>query len=336
MNLSHDFAALAPWLHESRRPLLVSHRRPDGDALGSLAAMARIVRDFGAEPHVVLFEKFPARYSMLEAGATWLIWEDARDVLAESCDGVLVLDTCALSQLEPIAEYLARAPRTLVIDHHVTRDPIGTREGDLRIIDETASANALILAEWAQAAGIAINAEIATALFVGIATDTGWFRFSNTDARTLRAAAALLDAGADATRLYNALYQQEPAAKLRLVANLLSSLQLRADGRLAVMQLRPADFERAGADCSMTEDLVNEANRLAGVECTLMFTEEDDGEVRVNLRSKERVDVAELARRYGGGGHARAAGCRLRGGWDRVVNRFVEETSELVGAAHAT
>ena len=332
---THDTLPIAAWLQQCHRPLLVSHRRPDGDALGSLAALAAACRKLGLDPQIALFEPFPPRYSMLASAATWLVWDNARDALAHSCDAVIVLDTCSLSQLEPVAAYLAGAPRTLVIDHHVTRDPIGTRDDDLRIIDETAAATALILAEWIQSARIDFDRDLATALFTGIATDTGWFRYSNTDARTLRAAATLLDAGVDGARLFNALYQQEPPAKLRLVANLLTSLQLHADGKLAVMHLRPADFQRAGADRSMTEDLVNEANRLAGVEVTLMFTEEDDGEVRVNLRSKERVDVAELARRYGGGGHARAAGCRLRGGWDRVVTRFIAETAQIVRVATA-
>lgn len=335
MLAAHDAHSLTNWLQGCQRPLLLSHRRPDGDALGSLAAMAAACRKLNLDPQVALFEAFPGRYGLLEPAATWLNWDTVQEVITESCDAVIVLDTCSLSQLEPVAHFLSRAPRTLVVDHHVTRDPIGTRADDLRVIDETASATTLILTEWVRTSDIPLDQTLATALFVGLATDTGWFRYSNADARTLRAAADLLDAGVDGSRLYNALYQQEPAAKLRLVANLLTSLQLHADGKLAVMRLRPADFQRAGADRSMTEDLVNEANRLAGVECTLMFTEEDDGEVRVNLRSKERIDVAELARRYGGGGHARAAGCRLRGGWDRVVDRFVEETSELVRAACA-
>ncbi|MBI5866341.1 MAG: DHH family phosphoesterase [Planctomycetes bacterium] len=322
--------AIDEWVSSCQRPLLLSHRRPDGDAIGSLAAMALLLRARGQTPQVALFDHIPARYAMLQTAAEWRSWEESRELLVEGCDAVIVLDTCSLSQLEPAAEFLANAPRTLVIDHHLTRDPIGTRDGDMQAIDETAGANALILAEWARAAGRSLDEPTARALFVGLATDTGWFRYSNTDARMLRAAADLLDAGVDAAALYNAIYQQEPAAKLRLIAQLLQSLELRAEGRLAVMCLRPADFARAGADRTMTEDLVNEAGRIAGVECTLLFTEEDSGEVRVNLRSREQVDVAAIARRFGGGGHARAAGCRLRGGWDREVPRFIADVIETL------
>lgn len=330
MIADHAFHDVTHWLSACHRPLLVSHRRPDGDAIGSLAAMSRALRARGAAPSIALFERFPPRYGFLESAATWHVWDDARDVLSHECDSVVVLDTCSLTQLEPIAAFLAGAPRTLVIDHHATHDPIGTRPDDLRLLDETASATALILAEWTRSTGLSLDRDLATPLFVGIATDTGWFRYSNTDARTLRMAAELAEAGADSASLYSALYQQEPPAKLRLVAHLLTSLELHAGGQLAVMYLRPADFARAGADRSMTEDLVNEANRLAGVECTLLFTEEEDGEVRVNLRSRARLDVAEFARRFGGGGHARAAGARLRGGWDQVVRRFIDDVAEAL------
>jgi phosphoesterase RecJ-like protein len=166
----------------------------------------------------------------------------------------------------------------------------------------------------------------ATALFVGIATDTGWFRFSNADARTLRVAADLIEAGVDASGLYNTIYQQDSLPKVHLVARALAGLKLEADGQLAVMCLRQADFKATGADSTMTENLVNEATRLGSTEATLLFTEEPDGVIRVNFRSKRRLDVSELARRFGGGGHVRAAGARLRGEWDSVVPPVIAET----------
>jgi phosphoesterase RecJ-like protein len=266
---------------------------------------------------------------MLQPLADWRIWADfAAD--AAAFGALVVLDTCSNSQLEPVAEFLTRAPRTLVIDHHATRDAIGTRAGDWRLIDESASANALILAEWALHERILLTPAIAAALLVGIATDCGWFRFSNADARTLRAAAELANRGVKLDELHAALYQQEPVAKLRLIGLLLGSLEMHANGRLAVMYVRPADFAKAGADRGMTEDLVNEAGRAAGVECTLLFCEEDNGEIRVNLRSRKQIDVAAIARIHGGGGHARAAGCRLRGAWDEVVPAFVARVAGML------
>jgi len=330
MSSRHDLHAVAAWLAESAQPLLVTHRRPDGDALGALAAMSLMLSRGGVEPLPVLFDRFPRRYALLQPLARWHDWEAEREVLCGECDAVVVLDTCTLTQLEPIAPFLARAPRTLVIDHHATHDPIGTRPGDLRLLNESASATCLIVADLCRAMHTPLDAPLATALFVGLATDCGWFRFSNTDARTLRLAAELLEAGADPSGIHQALYEQEPRAKLRLVARLLERLELHADGRLAVMYLRPEDFAATGADDTMTEDLVNEAARLAGTEATLLITQEAGNVVRVNFRSKRNLDVSALARRFGGGGHARAAGARLMGAWDHVVPRVIAETIEAL------
>ena len=326
MNEAHDLHSVSDWLAESARPLLVSHRRPDGDALGSLAAVAHGLRQRGASPIVALFEPYPERYGIMRSTCEWHLWDDMKDIAADDCDGVVIVDTCAASQLEPIGPYLAMAPRTLVLDHHTTRDPIGTRDGDLRYFDEVAGATALIAYEWLRGCGVELNREIATALYIGIATDSGWFRFSNTDVRLMQAATDLVGLGVDPNAVYNAIYQQDSHAKLRLIARVLESMEILGDGRLAVMQLRPEDFRITGADDSMTADLINEATRLAGTEATLMITQESESTIRVNLRSKSTLDVSELARRFGGGGHARAAGARLNGAWDYVVPRLIDET----------
>ncbi len=326
----HDYHNVRDWLTNCRRPLILSHRRADGDALGALAAMTRALRKMGLDPAPVLFEPFPARYDLLRDMAAWRQWDEEREALTAACDAVVILDTCATSQLEPVVEYLPQAPRILVVDHHPTRDAIGTRPGDLQLFDETAAAVCLLLAEWVEAVGIPLDAALATALFVGIATDSGWFRFSNTDARLLRVASRLAEAGAAANPIHRALFQREPAAKLRLTGRMLQGMELHADGRLAVLQLRAADFAAVGADRTMTEDLVNEAGRLDGVEAIIFFTEEPDGSVHVNFRSKESVDVSALASRFGGGGHKRAAGARPSGTWDEVVPRIIAATLEAL------
>lgn len=325
-----EFDAVNGWIGRHARPALISHVRPDGDAIGSLAAMSLSLARRGLSPSPVLFDAFPERYAALRDSVRWLAWEDVRDVLPRECDCVIVLDTCSLSQLEPAMKFLASAPETLVIDHHATRDALATRPGDLRCFDESASATCLIVAEWLQYVGAQLDAPLAQALLTGIGTDCGWFRHSNTDVRTLEAAARLAAAGADLNALYRSIYERESVQKLRLVARLLGSIELLADGKLAVMRLRQADFDATGADRSMTEDLVNEGGRLAGVEMTLLLTEEDDGRIRANLRSKQHCDVSVFAARYGGGGHTRAAGARLHGAWDRVVPRLIDEAVEFV------
>lgn len=323
------YATIRTWLGQSRRPLILTHRKPDGDALGAVAAMTPALGQMGQHPTPLLYEPFPPRYPFLESAVAWQIWDRSTGAVA-AADSVIILDTCSWSQLEPVAEFLKSAPRTLVIDHHPTRDPIATRPGDLRFFDEPAAATCVLIAEWIQYAGLTLSREIAEALFAGIATDSGWFRFSNTDARTLRVAATLCDAGVKPAALYRPIYERDPAAKLMLIGRMLLSLRILAGGRLAVMTLRRTDFTETGADRSMTEDLVNEAGRLADTEATILATEDPDGAVRLNLRSKTWLDVAQLAARFGGGGHTRAAGARPKGAWDDVVPTVIAAVVEAL------
>ena len=278
------------------------------------------------DPRPALFEPLPARYAQMTDTVAWRRWDQERAQLTAECDALVILDTCSFAQLDPLVGYLSQAPRTLVIDHHPTRDALGTRPGDLCLFDESAGAVCLLVAEWIHTVGLPLTPALATPLFIGLATDCGWFRFSNTDARVLRTAADLLEAGTPAAAIYRAIYEQDPPARLRLIARMLQTLELQADGKLVVMTLRQADFAAAGADRSMTEDLVNQAGCLAGIEATLLFTEEPDGSVRVNFRSKQTLDVAHLAARFGGGGHARASGARPKGVWDEVVPRVIADT----------
>lgn len=325
-----DYHNVTAWLDDCRRPLLLSHQRPDGDALGALAGMALSLRQRGLEPLIALYEPYPSRYKFLQSGLTWHEWEQAHEMLTARCDAVVVLDTCAYAQLEPVADYLQQAPRTLVLDHHTTRDQLGTRAEDHRLIDESASAVCLLVAEWARTAGVSFDEPLAQALFTGITTDCGWFRFSNTDTRTLRVAADLRAAGALPNRIFAALYEQDSLARLRLIGRMLGSLELHADGKLAVMYIRPADLSAVGADHNMTADLINEAGRLQGLEATLLFTEHQDV-IRINFRSKLTLDVAALAATFGGGGHARAAGARIQGAWDEIIPKVIATAVAALG-----
>jgi bifunctional oligoribonuclease and PAP phosphatase NrnA len=327
-----DFDNVRTWLANCRQPLLITHRRPDGDALGALAALGRALGQLHVTPLIALYEPLPPRYGLLAELAAWQQWQEPAAALAERADALVIVDTCAYAQLEPVRTYLEHAPRTLVIDHHPTRDAIGTRPGDLRLIDESAGAVCVLIGEWLQACGLALDPAIATALLVGVGTDTGWFRFSNTDGRALRLAADLAAAGAPPNAIYRYIYEQDAAARLRLIGQMLLHMELLAEGRLAVLRLRRSDFAAAGADGAVTDDLVNEAGRLAGLEATLLFLEEPDGSVRVNFRSKQTLDVAVLAQRFGGGGHARAAGARPPGTFDEVVARVVDATLRALPA----
>ncbi|MBK8913973.1 MAG: bifunctional oligoribonuclease/PAP phosphatase NrnA [Phycisphaerales bacterium] len=317
------YSHIAPWLKRFERPLLLSHQRPDGDALGTLAGCAAVLSELGLSAQCALFDDFPRRYEIIRGAAAWKSWGADGAALRADCDCVVVVDTCSYAQLEPAAEFLRGGPPTMVLDHHATSDDLGVRPQDFRLIDATAGAASLIVEEWTAAAGL-LSARAAVALYVGLATDTGWFRFSNADARVFASAARLCAAGVRPAELYEALYQQDPEARLRLTARMLGGMRVLAGGRLVVLEVRQSDLKVCGADAGMTEDLVNEASRMAGVEATVLFNESEDGVIRVNLRSRRWVDVAAIARQFGGGGHVRAAGARQRGEWGDVTRRVIE------------
>ncbi len=315
-------------LADSPSVLITTHVRPDGDAVGSVVGLLRLLRGAGRRAEGVLLDETPPRYAFLTEGAGLQRWERGRGAnAAADIDLLCIVDTSARSQLEPIASLLAGpAPRRLVIDHHQTRDPIGHDE----VIDETAPAASLLVLRIAEAAGWPLAPAIAEPLFVGLATDTGWFRFSNTSADAFAAAARLVAAGARPDRLYERLYQSDPSPRMRLLGRLLTEMQLLAEGRLAVLTLPKRLLAECGGTAQMTEELVNEPQRIGSVAVVALFAEDDGGVTRVSLRSRGGVDVAAVCRRYGGGGHAQAAGARVTGPLEQVSQRVVRDVLDAL------
>jgi phosphoesterase RecJ-like protein len=310
------------------RVLCLSHTRPDGDAIGSVLGLRSLLRGVGVDVTGVMLDPPTSRYEWLLVGDPLAIWTtDAAAIRDRSYDAVILVDTCAARQLEPVMPFVKQlsAPR-VVFDHHATRDvPAG-----VLLIDETAAATCELICEWADAVGLTPSAEAATALFAGLATDTGWFRFPSVDARALRTAERLVALGADPHRIYERLYSQDAPGRLRLLGAMLATLELRAGGRLAVVELTQESFRRNGATPADTEDLINEPQRIAGVMAAVLFVEQDDGRVRVSFRSKRDLDVAALAAEFGGGGHARAAGARVVGSLPEVRERVLQRVESCL------
>jgi phosphoesterase RecJ-like protein len=325
-------------LASAGRLLILTHARPDGDALGAMAALASAARAAGKSAAMLLDDDVPGRYAFLfprerPAGAGELA------ALADEADVVVVLDTCAFSQLGGLAEALgARRGKVVVIDHHATADEVG----DVQWLDPAAAAAGVMVAELIEALGWPLDAQAAEALLTAITTDTGWFRHANTDGRCLRAAARLLDppsgqagAGIAPDELYQRLYQSDRPERMQLLRRALASLELHQDGRIAVMKLRASDFAETRARRDETEDFVNEPLRMGCVEVSVLLAAGEEAPagqgpplVRASLRSRRGVDVSAIARRFGGGGHARAAGLRRAEDIDTLAQRLIEACAE--------
>ena len=284
--------------------VLLSHVRPDGDALGSMAAVARSGKGARKKCTIISPAKLPWRYEFLLAGLT-TAEEGAFADLAEACDCVVVLDTSSLAQLEGLGQELTRlADKTVVIDHHKGPDDLAA----IQWIDQSAAATAIMVMELIDHLGWPVGPDAAEALAAAILTDTGWLKYSNTDPRALEAVSKLVAAGVRPDELYKRLYQSDRLQRVKLKARLLDSLAISCEGRLAVMTVSVQDFAESGAGQDETEGLVNEAMNIASVELVVLLVE-GAGPVRASLRSRGGVDVCEIARGFGGGGHAKAAGC---------------------------
>ena len=315
-------------LARCKKILLTTHVRPDGDALGTTAAMSAGLKQRGIAPTCLLLSKLPSKYAFLYDGIDYHESDGGLGGLElDDFDALLVCDTGTWSQLPglegPVSNW--QKPK-LVLDHHLTQQDWA----DVKLVDTTAAAAAEVAGGLLRRWGVEFDAAMATALYAGLVADTGWFQYSNTTARTLRLAADLLDAGADHEGVYLRLYQNERPARLLLQTRGMQSLQLSAGDRLATMELTKQDFADAGATVNDTEALVNQPLQIAEVRASLLFTDPPEGgPIRVSCRSKGQVDVAAFAQTFGGGGHARAAGLKI----DAPLADARRRVSEAMAAA---
>lgn len=309
-------------LDAAERVAIVSHHRPDGDAIGSTVALLDALELRGKAVSAFLLDPLPVRYRKLVEGNGLAEWQPERDAAAlQNADVIVVLDTSSWPQLQAVESQLRAADdRLIVVDHHVTHEEIGR----IRLTDSTASATGMIVYDWLITIGWPLTDRGRDGLFAAVATDTGWFRFANTDARSLRLASDLAEAGVEVYQLYEDIYWSESVARIALTARVLAGLELRCDQRLAIMQLSRADFAACDAEPSDSENLINEPMRIGSVAVSVLLVEQDDGHVRVSLRSKGQVDVARVAASLGGGGHTRAAGASLEVGLSEARSKIVE------------
>jgi phosphoesterase RecJ-like protein len=297
-----------------KKILVTTHVRPDGDALGTVTATILGLRKTGIAAEALLLSHLPSKYAFIfnennikhfDAEKGW-----PADLDLASYDALLVMDTGTWSQLPGLKEKLEGFEgKKIVVDHHLTQEDWA----DIKLVDTTAAAAGEIATELIERWHIEMDSQIATALFLALVCDTGWFQFSNTKPHTLRMAADLMQAGVDTDSLYQLLYQNERPQRLALQTCGLQSLELLADNKLAVITLKKSDFEQTHASVQDTEALINIPLQIASVQVSVVITEPlTPGPVRVSLRSKGQLDVAAFAQTFGGGGHARAAGLKLQ------------------------
>lgn len=325
-----DFRKAVELINKSKNILVVTHTRPDGDACGSAAALCGLLTEAGKTVKPLLLSVLPEWYAFLFEGKIAVLGKDVTVGQLKAGrflepDLIIIVDTNSFSQLPVFEEYLRQNTRpVLVIDHHATSDGLG----DVEIVDTSAAAAGLIVLDLLKYAGWPLTKKTAESLFVAISTDTGWFRFSNTDSRVHRAAAELIDAGLNPAGIYHDLYQNFSFERFRLMVAMLDTLELHFDGRYAVQHLTEADFDRSGSAHKDTENLIDECRRISSVEVAALFVELKDGRIKSSLRSGQTVDVRRIAQKFGGGGHTMAAGLYLDGPLERAKKIIETEVEQ--------
>ncbi len=322
-----DLPALAAWVRSRKRVVVLTHVKPDGDAIGSTMAVTRSlnrIRPGMATPWY--FGPLPDWFAEVARDTPYRVLNEtqrAEHDHAEDPDGVLILDTGTWSQLHEVREWLlARPEACAILDHH--------RQGDAdvaarRVIRTAAAAVCEPAAELCRMLlGVhcigELPGDVAEPLYLGLAADTGWFRHSNVTPAAMRLAADLLEAGVDHSRLFEMTEQRDRPARLRLMARALASLELHKNESVALMTLRQADFHEAHAAPTDSAGFVELGLGVASVQVSALLTEafvaEGSDITKVSMRSKSgpgAPDVNEAAKKLGGGGHVRAAGAKVSG-----------------------
>ncbi|MDD5011854.1 MAG: bifunctional oligoribonuclease/PAP phosphatase NrnA [Phycisphaerae bacterium] len=324
MSITDDFKKAVDLLNAKKSWLITSHTRPDGDAVGSIKALCETAKQFSKTAQPILLSP-PARwYNNLFSPPVPVLGNDIKieDLQTDKYDLVIIVDTNSYVQLPEFDKWLkASKIPVLVIDHHVTGDGLG----DVEIIDDTAAATGEIVYDLLKFAKWQITPVIAEALFIAISTDTGWFRFDNTDSRVLRNASALIELGAKPSAVYHEMFQNYSPERLKLLAKMLSKIELYHDGKIVLQSVSRADFDQTGATGPDTEDFVNESQRISTVEAAALFVELKDGGFRCSLRSNGSVDVQKIAKDLGGGGHKVASGVNLKGPLEEAKKLILEK-----------
>ncbi|MFZ5432724.1 MAG: DHH family phosphoesterase [Calditrichota bacterium] len=293
--------------------LVSTHIHPDPDAIGSALAAAEIVKRLGGVPTIVLEDKVPERCRFLP-GAETIISYPASPV-TQRFDVAVIVDAGGLSRIGQVEELLAVNARLINIDHHLSND----RFGSINFVSLDCAATAELLYLLCRELDLVIDPEIAANLFAGLLTDTGRFRYSNTTTRTLHIASELAAAGADVTRITNGLYFDIPEADIRSMSVIYSTLELFAGGQISTM------FVKREQLVEDPDTIVDLALSVRGVRTAALLSETFEEKIRVSLRSRDTVNVARIAEKFGGGGHERAAGFRMKGTLESVRERLLPE-----------
>jgi phosphoesterase RecJ-like protein len=313
-------------IRQGNRFLLTSHVNPDGDAIGSELGLARLLRQLGKGAVVWNRDTIPAVYLPLPGSDRVHQGLEPPAGFPEKFDGIIVLE-CPSPDRTGLEQHLSALP-IINIDHHLGNQ----HYGGVNWVDSAAPAVGEMVYRLGQALKIALDPETANCLYLTLVTDTGGFRFSNATSTAFEAAASLVREGAQPELVAQWLYESQPLATVRLLGEMLRTLELHEGGRIATVILDPDMFQRAGAGPADSEGLIDHARSVAGVNAVGLIRRRDDGSTKVSLRSRGEVDIEKIARRHGGGGHRNAAGFTTSGDLQQIRQEVVADLAAALNS----
>lgn len=316
-----DQQAIIELFRDKKSFCLVSHVLPDGDSIGSLLALGEALQSMGKNVKIYSPGGVPRKYAFLK-GSEQIA---AEKMVVDKETVVVVLDSSDLERISLFRDDIVPAEILVNIDHHLTNQ----HYGHLNLVDPGAAATGEIIFNILLEMETGLTHSIAEALYVAIATDTGSFKFDNTTANTHRVVAALLEYSISPGTLSQRVFDEHPLSFYLLLKDALATLELHGDGKIAVITLSREMLERHGSLTEDTEGMINYTRNIEGVEVGILFYVESDEEVKVGFRSRN-IDISELAEKLNGGGHARAAGCRIHGRYEQVKEKVIAEAEALL------
>lgn len=313
-----DLVTVISRLLKAENILLLCHKNPDGDTIGSAAALYHVLKGLGKTVAVTCSDEIPARYDYMEIGMYDGSFEP-RYIVAVDVAGIQLF-----GDSETVQKYAQRV--NLCIDHHTSNSGYA----DALLLDGDAAATAELLYDMFTEMGAAITPLVADCLYTGLSTDTGCFKFTNTTARTHLVAAKLMEAGAHTVKLNNLLFESKSRSRIALERFALENLEYYFEGRCALICLTRDEIEASGVEASELEGITAIPRMIEGVEVGLTLRQQPSGSYKASVRTVPGVDASAIAAHLGGGGHKQAAGCEILGSTDNAKAALLSEVEKVL------
>ena len=314
--------AIARCIREAQKIAVVSHVNPDGDTLGSAAAMYLVLKAMGKDASLFCDGKVPDQLGFLPGADLFRKPEGNEGPF----DLMLAVDVSDGKRLGCCAALMGVSRMTAQIDHH----PTNPLFAEVNSVDGEAPANCLLIRELMDTLGVALTRDIAICLYTGISTDTGNFAFGSTNAETFRVMGELMEHDLPLAELNRILFRVKSREQMKLLGKALESMTYRGKGKIGVMKLTMADFRACGALSEHADTIVNYGLDTIGTEMALLGRETHDGRVKFSLRTKEPFTVNDIAARFGGGGHPQASGITMDGTLDECTEQVLSAMEEKI------